>query len=315
MSSNTSKINGVKINDVSNTSKINNNKKEKRNQTKKEWKQFKSTYTFLILALLIYSLRPLHINRNNEELSYMTEIISYDLNIDNYKDKLNDIIIYITTKFIINNSREEIIKKSKTKSKILDIIKLLLNIKSYKDFYSKLIEYEPLLTNNKDFFNFISSLISFSHKNFNHEKSVDTIIYLIKRNPNSLLNESLSKVTNKINKKKNNNINDKIKKYKDLLIKVSELFFKNLAKNNSVNFVNSRVILKKNINTIPINTPKIKNNGTEFKEAEETQINQSNQSKEGQSQINQSNIFGGNKNKSKSKNISIKNMWWLKKYR
>lgn len=285
------KMNNVKVNNVKvNNVKVNNIKEKEKEKERKKWKQFKSKYTFLILVLLIYALRPLHINRNNEELSYMTEIINYEFNIENYKEKLNEIIRYITSSFITmnSNSREELIKENKTNDKILKIIMLLLNVTSYQNLYSKLIEYEPLLTNNKQFFNFILSLIYFSNskKSLNREKATDYIIYLINRNKKSIINQTISQINT-------NKVDANLKNYKDLLIKVAESFFKNMVKNNSITFVNSKVVIKKNINEIPVNN-NIKN------------------VKNVKNENNNKIMVGGN---NKSKSGSIKNMWWLKKYR
>ncbi len=242
----------------------------------KEWKQFKSNYTFLILGLLIYALRPLRINSNSSELSYTLEIINKSLSKENYKEELNLIIRFITSQFVkINsNAREKIIEKSSTKSKILEVLKLLLNVNSFTDFYTKISKYDFSLTNNKDFFNFIASLINFQDSTKSKSLNIDTrskyIIFFIKRNTNSALNNALSKATE-------NNVvyDDKIKKYKNILITVATEFFKNMAKNNSVQFVNSKLVLKKNINSIPTNknsnlvqqitnttNVKIKNNST-----------------------------------------------------
>lgn len=240
---------------------MNNNikNKESKKVNNKEWKQFKSNYTFLILGLLIYALRPLRINKNSNELSYALEILNKRLSKDNYKKELNLIIRFITSQFVKigSNNREKIIEKSSTKSKILDVLKLLLNINSFTDFYIKISKYEFGLTNNKDFFNFISSFIHFedSKKSLNNDMRSKYIIFLIKRFSNSPLNSALG------NLNKNNIIyDDKIKKYKNFLINVSTEFFKNIAKNNKVEFVNSKIVLKsnliptnKNSNSIPSN--------------------------------------------------------------
>ncbi len=234
-----------------------NNSGKKENNKKvggKEWKQFKSKYTFLILGLLIYSLRPLRINSNSSELSYALEILNKSLSKENYKEELNLIIRFITSQFVKigSNAREKIIEKSSTKSKMLDVLKLLLNVTSFTDFYTKLSKYEFGLTNNKDFFNFIASLINFSEHKKNKSLNIETrnkyIIFLIKRNANSPLNGALNKLVE-------NNIvyDEKIKKYKNMLINVATEFFKNMAKNNNVQFVNSKIVLKSNINTIPTN--------------------------------------------------------------
>lgn len=136
----------------------------------KEWKQFKSNYTFLILGLLIYSLRPLRINKNSNELSYALEILNKSLSKENYKEELNLILRFITSQFIKieSNVREKIIEKNSTKSKMLDVLKLLLNVSSFTDFYTKISKYEFGLTDNKDFFNFIASLINFKDNQKNN---------------------------------------------------------------------------------------------------------------------------------------------------
>ncbi len=328
-----------------------NNSGKKENNKKvggKEWKQFKSKYTFLILGLLIYSLRPLRINSNSSELSYALEILNKSLSKENYKEELNLIIRFITSQFVKigSNAREKIVEKSSTKSKMLDVLKLLLNVTSFTDFYTKLSKYEFGLTNNKDFFNFIASLINFSDNKKNKSLNIETrnkyIIFLIKRNANSPLNGALNKLVE-------NNIvyDEKIKKYKNMLINVATEFFKNMAKNNNVQFVNSKLVLKSNINTIPTNknnkiitnknnkiiTNKNKTNISENLKKKNNSLPNSNTSVTASTQVlenvptqisvtsptqvlenvNQMKMNGGNKNKSISKSM-IKNMWWLKKY-
>ena len=279
----------------------------------KKWKQFKSNYTFLILGLLIYALRPLRINRNNSELSYVLEILNKRLDRENYKEELNVIIRFITSQFvkIESNLREKIIEKKSIKSKILDVLKLLLNVNSFTDFYTKISKYEFGLTNNKDFFNFIASLIYFEDSSKSKSLNSDTrnkyLIFLIKRISNSPLNNILSKLN------ENNVIYDEnIKKYKNFLINVATEFFKNMAKNNKIEFINSKIVLKQNINTIPTNKNMNQNNLQEevVNQNVKTNINQN-----VKTNINQNLVIGGNKNKSKSVSVSVKNMWWLKKYK
>jgi hypothetical protein len=321
---------------------MNNNikNKESKKVNHKEWKQFKSNYTFLILGLLIYSLRPLRINKNSNELSYALEILNKSLNKENYKEELNLILRFITSQFvkIESNAREKIIEKSSTKSKMLDVLKLLLNVNSFTDFYTKIIKYEFGLTDNKDFFNFISSLIHFEDsqksKSLNSDTRSKYVIFLIKRVSNSPLNSALG------NLNKNNIIYDeKMKKYKNFLINVASEFFKNMVKNNKVEFINSKIVLKQNINTIPTNQTNNRNqtnnkrNKINIKENESQSFTQNSSStSSGSNLLNNSlikknilvsspsestltqNVKGGNKNKSKSKSINFKDMWWLKKY-
>ncbi len=278
------------MNNLNKKEEINKKEIDKKEIDKKEWKDFKSNYTFLMIALLIYSLRPLTINRNNEELSYMLEIINKKLTKENYKEELNLIIRMITSTFIKISSinREQIIEKKSTKRKILDIIKHLLNINSYHLFYSKMIEYDSSVTNNKDFFNFIASLITFGDikNSLNSETRNHYITYLIKRVSNSPLNKLVSKMSNQ----NNIVINNQIKNYKNILINISSNFFKNMVKNNSVRIINSKVLLKNNIHVNTSKSPHQLNNK--------------------QSEV----ISGGSINKSKNKSF-VKNMWWLKKYK
>lgn len=300
---------------MNNSNNLNKKKEEIYEKEKKLWKDFKSNYTFLILALLIYSLRPLTINRNNEELSYMLEIINKKLTKENYKEELNIIIRMITSTFIkiSSNDRERIIIKSSTKQKILDIINLLLRIESYKIFYSKMIEYNSSITNNKDFFKFIASLITFGDikNSLNSETRNQYIIYLIKRISNSPLNQLISKINNPNNMV----INNQIKNYKSILINIASNFFKNIIKKNNV-----EKGLFKNMNEMPTNKSQSNNNIN----VNQKNVNQKNANQKKVMSIDVSNnlrINGGSMNKSKSKKsnskskILIKNMWWLNKYK
>ncbi len=319
-----------------NNTKNNIKNKEPKKVNNKEWKQFKSNYTFLILGLLIYSLRPLRINKNSNELSYALEILNKSLSKENYKEELNLIIRFITSQFveIDSDTREKIIEKSSTKSKMLDVLKLLLNVSSFMDFYTKISKYEFRLTNNKDFFNFISSLINFEDTKKNKSLNIDTrskyIIFLIKRVSNSPLNSALA------NLNKNTTVYDeKMKKYKNFLINIASEFFKNMAKNNKVEFVNSKIVLKSNINSIPTNKnikpnssplPVTNSSSSLVTNSSSSPVTNSSSSPVTNSspKLSETNIAtnltpnlvkGGNQNKSKSKSVSIKNMWWLKKYK
>ncbi len=305
---------------------------------KKKWHKFKLSYTFLILALLIYILRPLKINKNNSanELSLITSILAKSLTKDNYESQLNNIISQICDTYIkINSANIESIKsKEKISEKILNIIKKLLNVDSYVDFYNKLIMYEPETKDNKDFFKYIVSLINFEGR-LNSNKQLKEIAFLVKRGDTS------GPLNIKISSNNNSNINDQLKVYKNYLLNISKGFFKNFAKNNNIQFINSKVSLKSsnNIGSIPTNSnlstnsvklpnnsaklsnnsAKLSNNSAKLSNNSAKLSNNSAKLSNNSAKLSNNsvklpnNISGGGNNKSKSKS-KVKNMWWLKKY-
>ncbi len=357
MNNSTKVINNSKSTNISKNINSSNSKPNSKNDKKakeKKWFRFQTNYTFLIIALFIYVLRPLNIQKGEE--SKLLNILSYQLTMDDYTTKINTIIDSICGDFL-NGNCENVNKKSSIKIRILAILKKLLFVNSFKELYDKMKGFDSDLVENKDFFNFFKSLIyQFTKNSLSSDEQTQIASFLLQRkNVQNPIEKTLniSGVLNQVNNKINNQINYKKKidkkkidknqlnSYRTILQNVSQKFFDEIISKQKVENqpktnqpqTNQPQTNQPKTNELKTNEPKTNINGSQLKTNEpKTNINGSqlktNEPKTNQPQTNQpkTNINGfqlkTNINGSQPKmnqsitggKKNVKKFWWLKKY-
>ncbi len=293
MNNSTKVINNSKSTNISKNINSSNSKPNSKNDKKakeKKWFRFQTNYTFLIIALFIYVLRPLNIQKGEE--SKLLNILSYQLTMDDYTTKINTIIDSICGDFL-NGNCENVNKKSSIKIRILAILKKLLFVNSFKELYDKMKGFDSDLVENKDFFNFFKSLIyQFTKNSLSSDEQTQIASFLLQRkNVQNPIEKTLniSGVLNQVNNKINNQINYKKKIDKKKIDKNQLNSYRTILQNVSQKFFDEIISKQKVENQPKTNQPQTNQPQTNQPKTNQPQTNQpqTNQPKTNQPQTNQ----------------------------